>query len=186
MDLPNKICEDCHNKCEHPCAALIKLVKVVLHLNREDKKELLKVYSKELELIDAEPDKHMEELGNKVIDKFERLHFIRDYEIKIGYVRSYEKKRTVNGITFGSCMKVNDIFKAYLPFDFIVTFYDPNIDTMNDNQLKILMLHELSHIGIGERGFKINPHDIQDFYRILRDYGLDWNEFDENVIDILE
>jgi hypothetical protein len=47
------------------------------------------------------------------------------------------------------------------------------------------MLHELKHVGIGEKGLKLVEHDIEDFKDILKQYGIDWNCLDENVIDIL-
>ena len=56
---------------------------------------------------------------------------------------------------------------------------------LNENQHKILMYHELQHIGIGEKGHKIETHDIEDFSNILHKYGLDWNSYDKNVPDIL-
>jgi hypothetical protein len=56
---------------------------------------------------------------------------------------------------------------------------------MTENQQKVLMLHELKHIGIGERGLKIENHDIEDFADILTAYGLDWNDIDKNIEDIL-
>jgi len=51
---------------------------------------------------------------------------------------------------------------------------------MNDEQLKILMLHELMHIGIeinekGEIKKYIVPHSVQDFEYILDKYGLNWS-----------
>ena len=47
------------------------------------------------------------------------------------------------------------------------------------------MLHELKHIGIGEKGLKIENHDVEDFKDILYRYGLDWNGLDKDISDIL-
>ena len=74
---------------------------------------------------------------------------------------------------------------AFLPFDFIITFYEPNIYYMTENQKKILMLHELKHIDVGERGLTIRPHDIEDFKSIIKTYGLEWNDMDQDLPDIL-
>jgi hypothetical protein len=35
---------------------------------------------------------------------------------------------------------VQEVFKAYLPFDFIITFYERNTGLLSENQQKILML----------------------------------------------
>ena len=56
---------------------------------------------------------------------------------------------------------------------------------MSENQRKILMLHELKHIGIGEKGLKLEEHDREDFADILKRYGIDWNMHGEEVTDIL-
>ena len=113
------------------------------------------------------------------------LSIIRDYDAKIGYVRSYETKKDKGRSINADCRKINGTFTAYLPFDFIVTFYEPNIYHMSENQKKILMLHELRHIGIGERGFRIENHDVEDFRNILDRFGIEWNGFDQEVPDIL-
>lgn len=113
------------------------------------------------------------------------LNVIRDYNAKIGYVRSFEVKRDKGNQINADCRKVNGTYTAYLPFDFVITFYEPNVYHMSENQKKILMLHELRHIGIGERGFRIENHDIEDFRDILDRFGIDWNVFDQEVTDIL-
>jgi predicted SprT family Zn-dependent metalloprotease len=106
------------------------------------------------------------------------------YGIKIGYVLSYENK-TGQKITYADCRKLGEVYKAFLPFDFIITFYYFNVALMNENQKKILMLHELKHIQINERGLSVRPHDIEDFKDILEKYGNEWNEFNKEVPDIL-
>ena len=50
-----------------------------------------------------------------------------------------------------------------------------------EEQKKLLMLHELMHIGIkydkqGELTPFIVPHSVQDFRYILEKYGLDWDQ----------
>ncbi|MCM3291632.1 hypothetical protein M3661_15990 [Paenibacillus sp. MER 180] len=79
---------------------------------------------------------------------------------------------------------MQEVFKAYLPFDSIITFYERNTGLLSENQQKILMLHELRHITLGEKGLKIRPHDIEDFKDILETYGLDWNEPGKDLPDI--
>jgi hypothetical protein len=46
-------------------------------------------------------------------------------------------------------------------------------------------LHELKHIGVGEKGFKLEEHDTEDFAVILERYGIRWNDIDREVPDIL-
>ena len=45
--------------------------------------------------------------------------------------------------------------------------------------MKILILHELMHVGIikdgNEESYFVRPHDIEDFRDIIVQYGLDWD-----------
>ena len=127
----------------------------------------------------------LREIGEKVINAMPELHIIKDFDIKVGYVRSYEAKQGKGKQINADCRKVTGTYTAYLPFDFIITFYEPNIYHMTDNQKKILMLHELRHIGIGEKGLKIEHHDVEDFRDILYRFGIEWNGFNQDVPDIL-
>ncbi|MMZ66337.1 hypothetical protein D1872_288240 [compost metagenome] len=126
----------------------------------------------------------MKRLAEQIIKRFPEFGIIREFNIKIGYVVSQERKRGEK-ITYADCRKVQEVFKAYLPFDFIITFYERNTSLLSENQQKILMLHELRHITLGEKGLKIRPHDIEDFKDILDTYGLDWNEPGKELPDIL-
>jgi hypothetical protein len=48
------------------------------------------------------------------------------------------------------------------------------------------MLHELKHVGVGEKGLKLEEHDTEDFANILERYGIRWNGIDVDVSDICE
>lgn len=180
------ICKECGNGCDELCTPLKKLIDIYNEQRLEDKRQLIKNLRKELSLFDCEVDSQLESLGIAVINKMPELYYINDFNIKVGYVRSYEAKKDNGKSVFADCRKVNKTYSAYLPFDFVITFYDPNVSHMNNNQIKILMLHELKHIGIGEKGLKIEDHDVEDFISILTRYGIRWNEFNNNdVPDIL-
>jgi len=126
----------------------------------------------------------MKVLAESIINKFPELSFINAYGIKVGYVLSYEAKKGEK-IVYADCRKLNVVYQAYLPFDFIVTFYHFNTEILSENQKKILMLHELRHIQLTERGPSVRPHDIEDFKDILERYGNDWNSYGQQVPDIL-
>jgi hypothetical protein len=72
-----------------------------------------------------------------------------------------------------------------LPYDFLITFYDPCVAVLTTNQKKLVMYHELRHIEITQKGFGVRPHDIEDFEEILHSFGLKWNAFGNDVPDIL-
>lgn len=179
------ICQKCRIGCGDSCAAIQELSKLYGELRTEQKAEIIKNFRKELSLTDYEVADDLRELGEKIISAMPELSVIRDYDAKIGYVRSYEAKRDKGRQINADCRKVNGTYTAYFPFNFIVTFYEPNVYHMTENQKKILMLHELRHIGIGERGFRIENHDVEDFRDILERFGIEWIGFDQEVPDIL-
>ncbi|KLU66740.1 hypothetical protein DEAC_c14080 [Desulfosporosinus acididurans] len=179
------LCQKCIIKCGDSCAALEALTKLYKDLRTEEKSEIIRNLRKDLSLIDYEVADDLKTMGEKVINAMPELSFIKEYGVRIGYVRSYEAKRDKGRQVNANCRKVNGTYTAYLPFDFIVTFFEPNIYYMSDNQKKILMLHELRHIGIGERGLRLENHDVEDFKSILDRFGIDWSGFDQEVPDIL-
>ncbi len=182
----NSICNKCYkNKdCELPCAALDALYQIYYEQNEKDKITRIRNLKKQLGIREAEPSRKLMTLANKIINRYAEFNFIKEWNVKIGYVISQEKKQGEK-IVYADCRKVQEAYRAYLPYDFIITFYERNTGFLNDNQLKILMFHELKHIGMGPKGLKISPHDIEDFSDILDKYGLDWNNFGKELPDIL-
>ena len=168
-----------------PCKALEALYEIGKEQDRTAKEELIRQYAREIGIIEYEVSAELQQLGEKVIAGMTELAFIKEFGIKVGYVMSYESKKKDGKIVAADCRKVTSAYTAYLPFDFVVTFYNPNMSYMTDNQKKVLMLHELKHIGIGPKGLRIEPHDIEDFASILTTYGLRWNGFSNEVTDIL-
>lgn len=179
------VCVRCGRECDLPCTALETLNQLYADLRTEEKTQLIRELRKDLSLIDYEVAEDLRDLGERVVNKMPELHIIKDYDIRVAYVRSYEAKRDKGKTVYADCRKVRGTFTAYLPFDFIVTFYEPNVYIMTENQKKILMLHELRHISIGERGLRIENHDVEDFRDILIRFGIDWNDFNQEVADIL-
>jgi len=182
----NAMCEQCsHNDmCEGRCPALNKLLEIYKQTGTTDRHQLIKKLMRELSIRDAEPNKNMRKLADQIICKFPELAIIPEYSIRIGYVLSQENPPGTK-IKYADCEKVKVKYQAWLPYDFIITFYEPNTELLSENQKKILMLHELKHIGIGEKGLKLEEHDREDFADILKRYGIDWNCLDEEVQDIL-
>ncbi len=185
FNIENKICESCQLECKDICPALRALYKVYDDLKHEEKTTIIKNLRKELNLVDYEVSKELRELGEALIKAMPELGIIRELDVKIGYVMSYDSKKAKGKSIEAECRKVNGSYLAYLPYDFVVTFYEPNMYYMTENQKKVLMLHELMHIGIGEKGLRIEPHDIEDFSSILKRFGLKWDDFNHDIPDIL-
>jgi hypothetical protein len=190
----NAICEQCSlsDICQDRCPAINKLLDIYKEARNKERHQLVKKLQKEIGIVDAEPSKDLRKLADQIINnesiltKFPELGIIQEYDIKIGYVMSQERPPLSGGKTkYADCRKLKWTYKAWLPFDFIITFYECNTETLSENQQKILMLHELKHIGIGEKGLKLEEHDIEDFAKILKNYGICWNGYGEEVPDIL-
>ena len=130
-----------------------------------------------------------EELGRAVIDALPELWFIRDAEIRIGFLKSWKEKRTGRKLVYGECIKPPDLYQDLLGYDFLIVIYEANAAALTLNQKKILMWHELLHVGIdddsGEPKYVINPHDREEFDSIISRAGLRWDEPGADVPDIL-
>lgn len=184
--MTSEICNSCYyaEGCESRCAAFIELYQIWNEQNKKDKTIRIRNLKKQLGIKESEPSNEMRFLATKIINRYPEFDFIKEWNVKIGYVVSQEKKRGEK-MTYADCRKVTDAYQAYLPYDFIITFYEYNTGFLNENQLKVLMYHELKHITMGEKGLKIKPHDIEDFSDILEKYGLDWNMPSKELPDIL-
>lgn len=182
----SNVCKNCIFKknCEAACPAYTELYMISDIQDKQDKTNYIRSLIKKLGIREAEKSESLRLLGNKIIKKFPEFSFIREWNIKIGYVISQESKRGEK-TAYADCRKVPEVYRAYLPYDFIITFYDMNIGLLNENQQKLVMYHELRHIGMGERGLKIIPHNIEDFSSILTKFGMDWNVPGEEIPDIL-
>lgn len=190
-----KLCDGCPNidACREThsyCNAMNEL----FHVYDDSKKQIAKTFIDEhrawLSIVDAERSEEYEQLASKVIDATEELHFIKELEIKIGYVKSYEEKVDKGRVIFADCRKVKEIYQCFIPYDFIITVYELNAMLLTPNQMKALLWHELKHIGINEQTlaltYRLVPHEIEDFYSITDRLGTRWNMPDARIEDITE
>ncbi len=179
-----QLCGWCGLGCIDPCQPVKRILSIYEKERTEDKKELLKILKSELDIIDYEPSQELEILSGKVQDKIPELSYIREYEVKVGYVLSSYRKIDDGELVFVDCRKVTGPMQAYLPYQVIITFYEPNIDDFTPNQKAVLMWHELKHIELTQKGIKIKNHDVRDFRSIIDRLGLDWSSEIE-IEDIL-
>lgn len=184
----NILCHKCPftDQCEVGCPALVALTNICRKQDTAEKAALIRQYARDIGLIKFEIAPDLEELGERILTAFPEFDLIKSRGVRIGYLKSYERKKA-NGKAVGAeCRIIKGVYTAYLPFDFVITFFYPNIHGMSENQLKILMLHELKHIGLNHKGYYLVPHDIEDFSDILSKYGLDWDGQQADVPDILD
>lgn len=117
------------------------------------------------------------EMAKELIDTEEELAYLRQAPITIIYLESSHKKKSKGGLVYGQCEKVQEKNKWGIPADFTITIFQPNTEGMTQKQLKILLFHELLHIG--QDYDSINSHDINDFKYIVARFGADWAKVEE-------
>lgn len=108
------------------------------------------------------------------------LFHLLESRAKIIYLSSDYAKTSKGKLVFGQCEKVADKYKWGIPADFTITVFEPNVEKFTENQIRILLHHELLHVGIdkkadGSESYSIVDHDIEDFKLILDTYGTDWS-----------
>ena len=118
-------------------------------------------------------------INDLIIQETSQSH-IMECGVSIGVMASEKEKKKGKKAVFGDCMKVPDKMKDIVPYDFLITIYETNCMMFNEGQMKILLFHELLHIGAentkdgGVRKFII-PHCIEEFAEIRDRFGIDWN-----------
>lgn len=120
------------------------------------------------------------EIAKKIIDEEELLIDIANSQATIIYLGSDNAKTAKGKTVFGECEKVADKNKWAIPCDFTITVFEPNCVGFTEDQIRILLFHELLHIGIefaedGTEKYSIRPHDYEDFKTIIDRYGTDWS-----------
>ena len=79
----------------------------------------------------------------------------------------------------GKCIRSNNELKLFSNKDYIIEISFDIWNALEPEQQELLMLHELMHILVvqdkeGNNLYKIRPHDIEDFEKIIKKYGTDW------------
>lgn len=125
-------------------------------------------------------NEHYAEIGAYLIDHEDALVDIANSQATIVYLSSEHKKVEAGRKILGQCEKVADKYKWGIPCDFTITVFEPNVEGMTDDQLKIIIFHELLHVGIdfkedGSESYFIRPHDLEDFKLIIDRFGTDWS-----------
>lgn len=118
-------------------------------------------------------------IGSVLIEKEPELAYIRDSQATIIYLSSDHKKNHGGKIVHAQCERIPEKYKWGLPCDFTITVFEPNVEGFTDEQLEILLFHELLHVGItqndnGTETYSIVPHDLEDFKLIIDRFGTDW------------
>lgn len=118
-------------------------------------------------------------IGQELIESEESLSDLRESEATIIYLSSEHEKTKQGKIILGECERIQEKYKWAVPCDFTITLFEPNIEDLTEEQLRIVILHELLHVGIrldkeGNEEYYVVPHDVEDFRLLIDRYGIDW------------
>lgn len=119
-------------------------------------------------------------IARRLIQTLPEFDDLRDADVKIAYLSSQKEKTKNHKIIFAECCKVEEKYEWCCKYDFFIIVYEPNVTDFTNKQKEILIRHELHHVGIeytdnGIR-FYVAPHDVEEFWEIIKEHGLDWSE----------
>lgn len=126
------------------------------------------------------------QIGQKLINREKSLADIAMSKASIVYLSSGRKKVANGKIVHAECEKISDKYKWGIPADFTITVFEPNIEGFTQEQLEILIFHELLHVKIEKAGdgteiYGTKPHDLEDFKEIIDRFGTDWSEVHDGI-----
>ena len=128
------------------------------------------------------------EIMRELIDERPELDDLKGGDVSIICLSSGHEKKTGDKKVFGQAEKISEKYKWGIPCDFTITVFEPNIEGFSRDQIrisirevwiyqiKILIFHELLHIGVDAERLFIKPHDLEDFKVIIDEFGTNWSE----------
>ena len=124
------------------------------------------------------PDERYGRIARELVASEETLAHIAASGVRIAYLSSDAKRRSKGRAVLATCELVPARYRWAMPYDFTVTVFEPNVVGMSEDQLRVLMLHELYHVGVemadGGNRYSIVGHDIEDFNAVIDRYGAGW------------
>ena len=116
-----------------------------------------------------------EYIAREIIKSVPDMRYLKD--VLVAYISCDKQKISKGHRIHGECKKLPEMYRMLCGYAFAIIIYAPNCLTFSDEQIKILIEHELRHIGIKGDKYCIVPHDIElgEFNAISEKYGDDWS-----------
>lgn len=113
-------------------------------------------------------------MAEEIIENTDDLNFIGN--VPTAYLSCDKKKLERGHAVRAQCIKVPEMYRVLGHISFVIVVYEPNCEGFDDEQYKILIEHELRHIGIDGDKIFIVPHDFEygEFAAITDKYGENW------------
>ena len=119
-------------------------------------------------------------IAEHLIETEPNLLYIKDSRVRIAYLESDQsKKADKDKLVLGECEKVAAKNRWAIDYDFTITLFKNNLIGLSEEQIEIVLFHELLHVGIepgmdGDEIYSVRKHDLEDFKIIIDKYGTDW------------
>ena len=119
-------------------------------------------------------------IAEDLIENENELQYIKDSRVKITYLESDQcKKNGPDKYVLGECEKVAAKNRWAISSDFTITVFKNNCIGMSQEQMQMLLFHELLHVGIepgpeGDEIYTVRKHDLEDFKIIIDRFGTEW------------
>ena len=126
-------------------------------------------------------NENYQRIAEKLINNEPELQYIKDSRVRIAYLESDSaKKADADKLVLGECEKVAAKNKWAINYDFTITLFKINLVGLSADQIRIVMFHELLHVGIepgpdGDEIYSVRKHDLEDFKLIIDKFGSDWS-----------
>ena len=137
------------------------------------------IYTQGEPLETREPSDKYASIGAELMASEPALAKITEHGVKVAFLASDSEKRGKGRTVFGECERIPAKWKWAVPYDFAITVFEPNVERFSDEQMRVLLLHELMHVGVdvdgNEARFFTVPHDFEEFREIAERFGLEWS-----------
>ena len=125
-------------------------------------------------------NENYQRIAEDLIQNEPELQYIKDSRVRIAYLESDNaKKADTDKLVLGECEKVQAKNKWAINYDFTITLFKKNLVGLSADQIRIVMFHELLHVGIepgpeGDEIYSVRKHDLEDFKLIIDKFGTEW------------
>ncbi len=126
-------------------------------------------------------NENYQRISEDLIQNEPDLAYIKDSRVRIAYLESDQaKKADTDKLVLGECEKVAAKNKWAINYDFTITLFKKNLVGLSADQIRIVMFHELLHVGIepgpeGDEIYSVRKHDLEDFKLIIDKFGTEWS-----------
>lgn len=127
-------------------------------------------------------NENYQRIAEELINTEQDLAYIKDSRVRIAYLESDQNKKSgEDRFVLGECEKVQAKNRWAINYDFTITLFKNNLVGLSAEQIRIVMFHELLHVGIepgpdGDEIYSVRKHDLEDFKLIIDKYGTDWSK----------